>query len=1418
MADTPYPSESEQENLVGEFKEKYPSEFAWGQANPESVTNYFEGRWQDAAAAVLAAGNSDSAQYQALINLVRVENGYTEEEVSDIKFSRKTANRDGYGFDYTHLDKLDDYARADVEGYKDDAPFTHILEYEYERAQMEYIFEAEGGVGDVLTDNLRPIVGDFAKCAKIYQEKAIELKIGIEDFWKNEAANNIFEEGYNVDSLSLRNQIINPGEIPSPPSSPTADWTGYDTGVVMSSVFGDSIPDEYGYSTMSWKTAENGVVQPEVMAANFSDMHIMPIGIQAGLDDPLKYPERIYLDSAGNYIDQDGNPVTGELQNFPFYWAGMVINFVRIADFIASRAPTDAELASLQSGDTQNAWITISGKNHGTNTDQDIYQPPYRSSPHCVFNKAATFLLPKNSIATENLRRDANSRLLKGVFPPELERLKVSGLYASISGALRKLSSFYPSFSDVQKIQKKIGELYDLMLEIQAASNCILEKAEEADIEFEAAEAAMGEMASEGILGLFKDRSLNAAIDAQKAILDDITPAAFLDRGEERVLFREQCFLLSFIATISEHKKNYLDYVSNGVPRAGATHKKMAYSVSGFPLSSGVVTETPGQYNACLQVNGDAYGFINRLTQSPDYAAFFEVDNWMLSSMQPKIRLFKVEYDENGEETEVEMRFNSSFSKDEIDLFKSGKSRGVGVGLKSFTFTYDGSNPFAAKKSIKANLKIFANSFNELFEDRIGTTTKVDQEMGTPTPGEPMVYKYVDLAIKTFSRTVNEDLKLSDWQKIVNENANKAKLNFRLKALVGWSEPKHGKIASPTSAFTNEQMRDAIAESYVTLNLTPTVHSFDFDEMGRVVMDINYLAYVEDFFDERAYDVFADPSGQNGMNRVKRELKTKKYTKECSESHTEELNNLKREYANIAGAEKRIAVQGIINTLVEQNKIHYVALPLENIREFTSMGPFALYDDYVEDDGLNLGTSYVPEVLSSTEQAQRAQENVERALDEVDDALKDQDQSAMEEEARNRLRSSLVAIDPNEHYLTFFYLSDLVDVVLANIEKELNYLSHEMAAEFRKEDMFLKFDEEDFNEKIADIKKYVKNFQRLRILLGPVELAEPVGEKTPYRTTFVNFGDLPISVRYFAEFLASKTLKNDETTYSLPRFLNDLFNNLVNNFLNSKTCFNFDISQKVRVNQNVLTTYAYQQRGGKSKDEITTLLETKAKKIKEERGSGVPSRLYLNDDVINNLPILQVSGVSGEEHSYAPLSHEMNYFVFFAARTRPADRMKGNIAEDLQGGIFHYVLGKDRGIVKNIKLQKTQTPGLQEVRFEQEGYDGLEQLRVVYDVEIDCYANVNAFPGTYIYIPPQGFDPGFGTSLDTDMTKFGIGGYYMIYRSSHNFAAGEASTKIYAKWVAQIEAEANKVEQGSESSLSEVAKCSIPRKENSERQ
>jgi hypothetical protein len=76
----------------------------------------------------------------------------------------------------------------------------------------------------------------------------------------------------------------------------------------------------------------------------------------------------------------------------------------------------------------------------------------------------------------------------------------------------------------------------------------------------------------------------------------------------------------------------------------------------------------------------------------------------------------------------------------------------------------------------------------------------------------------------------------------------------------------------------------------------------------------------------------------------------------------------------------------------------------------------------------------------------------------------------------------------------------------------------------------------------------------------------------------------------------------------------------------------------------------------------------------------------------------------------------------------------------------------------------------------------------VYDVQIDAFASVQTFPGTYIYIDPRGFDPSMHVDNDGfDLTDMGIGGYCMIIRSEHEFGEGYANSTIHAKWVAAVD-------------------------------
>ena len=799
----------------------------------------------------------------------------------------------------------------------------------------------------------------------------------------------------------------------------------------------------------------------------------------------------------------------------------------------------------------------------------------------------------------------------------------------------------------------------------------------------------------------------------------------------EQIIYNEQCFLLAGLLPI--------------VNQQVAAESTDTGSARALPY---VENDT----NAAILVEGDPYGFINKLTQYDTTQYFHEMATRDIANLQPMIHLYKVTSMKSGKPMERQIHFATSpghkwptgqGDMSELQMFLKDKGqRGFGAGIKDFTFAYEGSNPFGVKKSIKAKLTIVANSFQELLVDRGG-------------------YSYIDLALKTgISEKKRAEIakKKSQRQEEIDRIEDAlAKLDFRLKAVVGWAKP-----VGATGGFSSNVVTDAINNSYVTLNLTPTIHEFGIDQMGRVTFTINYLAYVEDFFDQPSFNIFS--SNIEAMKGImSRKVAYKALSKKCK---GEEITKLKEQDKDKISKEKADSMSSLIKVLIDGKKIKYITLTREQLDEFNKRGPAFFKDtNFKLQVNDNLDTSNLNGAL-----AQAFQKGL----------------AGSDDKAKQALNVALLATDPTQEQLAFFYASDLIDAVLAGIG---NYLKEMPTVIKDPKSVFTTNTEitaEDRKRELEKLAKFEKRFRKLRVMLGPIELND--GDDI----NFVTLGDLPIAVKYFGDWLTKKVSSKDTAFYTLTQFLNQFFNDLVREFLNNDRCFLYSFKQKTRVHQTSLCSY---RRSNQKYDEVTTIMTDWNRKLRET-GAAVRapfSRAYLpalyKDSNHGKGPILNIAGYRGKAGGNPGISLQTDYLIYFVGRTQPTEKMNGKKSEDLKNGIYHYMVGRDKGIVKTIDLQKTETPGLTEVRFEQEGYDGLEQLRLVYDVTIKTYANVQAFPGTYIYVDPYGFAPSILTADGNsfDLTKFGIGGYHMVTRSEHSFGAGKAESTITAKWVAQID-------------------------------
>jgi len=929
----------------------------------------------------------------------------------------------------------------------------------------------------------------------------------------------------------------------------------------------------------------------------------------------------------------------------------------------------------------------------------------------------------------------------------------------------------------------------------------------------------------------------------------------------QKAAFQEQCFLLSKIFPLVAYKKDSLD-ASEG-KRLPYVHGNEFYKVPDGPGVGCLTFQTPYPGNASLQIDGSSFGFMNLMTTDPAIFPFFQAHHSQLSMLQPMMRFFKVtEKIVDGEEklSEKEINFDAfernfplPFSPQQ--MLMSSTQRGVGAGVKSFNFTYDGSNPFAAKKSIKAKLVIFANSFDELMKCR-GNCDSDDPSEG---------YRYIDLALKTGGPRIGQtegstsgrasgqtgedplaciptNSGLSDDHQQQNTTTNEDaldKLNFRLKAVVGYAPPPNlstdygsgktslsrltadfdfygienrgnriGNLAADFQGTTATQrynsIRAAVDSSFVTLNLTPTTHDFKFDDMGRVTFTINYLAYVEDFFDQRHFNIFSNLEIAKFM--LIRRMRFDKLKKICN---NEEINDLKEKEKGEVGQNKLSNLKSLTQNLFEAGKVQFYNISYNQLRDWTSEGPYA-----------NLGSSInissgSPKAIRDV--ATRIEQDVNAQLASGGDG------AGREAELSKRLFSKYVN-DINEQAVPFFYVCDLLDTILAGIDAYLsengmqNMIDEINAPNAPVADRIAEITECDKEYEKYKLRKFADEYKRFRAVLGPVEIVNPINIS---QSQFVNLGDLPISIKYFNEWLTSKLLKKDRAVYTLPRFLNDFFNHLIRNFLNNDTCFNYNIKQKIKLNQAAVTDYTspdaaeFKTAGGFNGMDTLTYHTFLANWRRRQGGdTALYKPIKLVPLATENIPtqdggygsqgelmapLLNISGpspqnprnVAASMEDAGGIDRETNYMIYYAGRTRPTELMTGNIIKDARNGIMHFNHGQDVGIVKKVELNKTTSPGLAEVRFEQDGWDGqdgLEQLRVMYDATISTFCLPNVFPGQYLYVDPRSFSPSEGSNYGKkyDLTRLGIGGYFMAYKIEHRLGVGEAETTIHAKWVAEV--------------------------------
>jgi len=643
-----------------------------------------------------------------------------------------------------------------------------------------------------------------------------------------------------------------------------------------------------------------------------------------------------------------------------------------------------------------------------------------------------------------------------------------------LSQRMQYISKAVTAYEELEDLDDEaVEEGMDRLAELQ-------EKEEDGDLTPEEAE----ELAR--LQGAMTPSNLSDRADQQAAV------AALEESGEAgsyaaAMRAMEQCFMIKDIVTMAQANVQR--------SREGKTQ----YRVADGP--------------AAHMVHGEMGQTVSKLMFDPAYSAYYFMPPSKLSYLTPSIKLYQVLHEANASgpspETsdlnppvDFQIPFFQHMTQYSIDQIMNGEEgRGGIIGLKSFDWVYQGSNPASSRRDIKATLILECQSFGELVRERTVTLQGPNGEFTHH-------WTYADLAIRR-----NRDHRQAP--DVIYQQT---------KVVVGWGLDDASEEIN-TLGFTEDEIR-AVKNSQMTMFLTLIDHGFDIREDGTVEMKIEYRAYIEGAFTSPEANVLITDDlleKQAERKRLLGEMQAD-INDPNGRCRTADLQELKRRFTNQIHEEKEQAHLSLLKGLEDENSIFIRTIDIVEMMQFMQ-NPFA------GSSGANAqtGASGNPSVSgnSSADQLRTA----DGVVADLESKFNFPDQAAhgsAESQSTNELLENVYTEEVDgEFQVPYFFLGDLIHVALKNISKS----------------------------DTADPKK----FKNMRLLLGALEINDFENSDVKYQ---INIADVPIAVTYFLEWFMNRIQKKQEVVWYLMDFIKDVIKNMIYKVLNSDECFAGAVRQK----------------------------------------------------------------------------------------------------------------------------------------------------------------------------------------------------------------------------------------------------------------
>ena len=721
-----------------------------------------------------------------------------------------------------------------------------------------------------------------------------------------------------------------------------------------------------------------------------------------------------------------------------------------------------------------------------------------------------------------------------------------------------------------------------------------------------------------------------------------------------------------------------------------------------------------------LPIQGDPSVFLGKSLSRSKMERFLEqITPAELSALVPKIRIFKVEKNNitNGFR-EVELHFDDYTSEEDLAaITKSRFGRGAGVGLKGCHISYDGTNPAESTRMINVRLEIFFTKIEDMLRGQAGSIS------------------FIDL--------IRPKKETKDPSKLT-QNEHQIRLE------VGWAIPP-----SKHALFQNQkELREAIADTTLSMFLTLREHELSFSQDGRVNMSIDFIGRIETTTKASNFNIFPDPTGgditsdrtlkiklreRNAAN-AKRTLqyheclKARKGKSGVSEAKIKKLRTsyvkTLEELKKIREQDKVVRYESILRTLFKMGKINVTSISknfLGIADDVTKRIQYKTFGKLAYSDPGKSNCKTTPRPASPSELARRYNLPFRKGKGGI---------KQFQKNVAKNLRLLGSSRDKKCVDIYYIFLGDLIDVVLNKFYDT------------------------------ADQQTYKPENAYFRFLLGSIVRRDDPSKQ-------VNMADIPISLDYFVVWFANTIIRRNLDDYGLNEFLFDIVSKLVSPIMNLK-CLRNTKQTETRINPRFIQFFM--PAAGDSRNQKDPLFNITNGQFLKTAGNYKPGK--------KSLPTFKHVDVDGfpsiKKGALKKLKLGNVYtYLYITGHEEISNYRKRNYLRDIREGVYHFNLGTDAGLLKSINFEQISIPGMQEAIAEG---TSLAWVRRLYNARVSLYGNCFFVPGMKVYINPLTIGLGRADKGESVASQLGLGGYYIIIKVEHSIKDGKFQTDLTCKW------------------------------------